>query len=96
MISLVTLSKSLVHLLVSVLRPLLPVELGDVVNDVLNAADNDLATLVGHMDDIVESGEDIIFQHLLVWLTYGVILSLLLIERAQILLVRHIEWFRTV
>ena len=83
-------------LLVRVLLPLLPVELGDVVDDVLDAANDDLAALVCHVDDVVERGEDIIFQHLLVFLTDSVILSLLLIEGAQIFFVRHIEWLRTI
>ena len=83
-------------LLVRVLLPLLPVKLGDVVDDVLDAADDDLAALVCHVDDVVERGEDIIFQHLLVLLTDSVILSLLLIEGAQIFFVLHIEWLRTI
>ena len=83
-------------LLVRVLLPLLPVKLGNVVDDVLDAADDDLAALVCHVDDVVERGEDIIFQHLLVFLTDSVILSLLLIEGAQIFFVRHIEWLRTI
>ena len=71
-------------------------QLSYVVDDVLDAADDDLAALVCHVDDVVERGEDIIFQHLLVFLTDSVILSLLLIEGAQIFFVRHIEWLRTI
>ena len=96
MISLIARSKSLVDLIVRVLLPLLPVKLGDVVDDILDAANDDFAALVCHVDDVVKRGEDIIFQHLLVLLTDRVILSLLLIERAHIFFVRHIEWFRTI
>ena len=68
------------HLLIGILRPLLPVKLCDVVDNILNATNNDLATCIGHVNDVVECGEHVLLEHVLVFVAQCLFLPLLLVK----------------
>ena len=53
-------------LLVGILSPRLPVKLSDVVNDVLDAADDYLAARIGQVHHIIKGSEDVLLEHLLI------------------------------
>lgn len=58
----------------------------NVVYDVLDAADDDFAVFVGKMYDIIKCAKNFLFEHLTIFLAYGVD-SVLLVHGAQIFLV---------
>ena len=74
-------------LLVRIWSPGSVVELGDVVDDVLDAADDDLARGVSEVHDVVKSCEDVLLEHLSVFGTNRRVLPLLRVLRSRILLV---------
>ena len=94
--ALIITGKSLTDLLLGVGSPSFVVKLGNVVYDVLDAANYHFACLVGHVHHVVERTENILFQHLSVLLADRVLfLALLCIHGAQILFVSIAEWSHT-
>ena len=75
------------NLLVGVRGPGGEVKLGDVVDDVLDAADDDLAARVSEVHDVVKSCENVLLEHLSVGCANRFILPLLRVLGSRILLV---------
>ena len=97
LVPLIALSQALGDLLGGVLGPAAEVQLRDVVDHVLDRADDDLARRVGQVHNIVECAKNLLLQHLPIRLADGVgVGTRLLVHRAQVLLVLHIEWLLAV
>jgi len=81
-------------LLLGVRRPGCVVQLRDVVDDVLDAANDDFATLgIRLVHHAVQRTKNIIFEHLPIRLAYGSLLPLLFIQSTKVFFIVHREWF---
>ena len=90
--SLIVAREALVDLVLRVGCPRLVVKLGDVVDDVLDAANDNLTSLVRHVNHAVKCAKNVLLEHVSIDLRDGVLTcTLLRIVRPHVLLVCHRE-----
>ena len=92
LVSLISLSQPVVDLLLGVLRPGGVVKLGNVIDNVLHAGNQDLALGLSLVHHIVQCRKDILLEHSSIGLAdCRLILSYLSVLRANILFVLDVE-----